>query len=197
MALKPFNPVPPGPVSAGKCGQQLLLLMIIVAKNITQDARKRALLLHLAGEEVLGIHLGLEQTKDEIETNYDITLSQSHWPSDVYLYKLLKTLKWKHSKLKNVNDMQSARSNLVRLEIYFETLNYESVSEQAAYKWEDLLSDIGGTLGLYVGISIISVFEFVNFILLLCRQCPKKDSNNVGQWVGKRQPCVREQPVIT
>ncbi|XP_077864346.1 epithelial sodium channel subunit beta-like, partial [Saccoglossus kowalevskii] len=127
------------------------------------------------------------------ETNYDITSSQSQWPSDVYLDKLLKTLKWKHSKLKNVNDMQSARSNLVRLEIYFETLNYESVSEQAAYKWEDLLSDIGGTLGLYVGISIISVFEFVNFILLLCRRCPK-NGNKVDQWVRRRKSRVGEQP---
>ncbi|XP_077868793.1 uncharacterized protein LOC144359476 [Saccoglossus kowalevskii] len=131
------------------------------------------------------------------ETNYDITSSQSQWPSDVYLNKLLKTLKWKHSNLKNVNDMQSARSNLVRLEIYFETLNYDSVSEQAAYKWEDLLSDIGGTLGLYVGISIISVFEFVKFILMLCRQCPKRNRNNVGQWVRRRQSRVGEQPVIT
>ncbi|XP_077865309.1 uncharacterized protein LOC144351913 [Saccoglossus kowalevskii] len=118
------------------------------------------------------------------ETKYDMTLSQSQWPSDVYLNKLLKALKWKNFKLKNVNDMQSARSNLVRLEIYFETLNYESVHEQPAYKWEDILSDIGGTMGLYIGISIISICEFVSFIVLLCWKLPKKEAV---------QPRVEEQ----
>ncbi|XP_077869752.1 uncharacterized protein LOC144361814, partial [Saccoglossus kowalevskii] len=127
------------------------------------------------------------------ETNYDMTLSQSLWPSDVYLNKLLKTLKWQNTKLKNVNDMQSARSNLVRLEIYFETLNYQLVNEQAAYKWEDVLSDIGGTLGLYAGISLISVCEFVNFFVLLCRKYCKKKENKVGQWAW-RQSSVREKP---
>ncbi|XP_077869753.1 uncharacterized protein LOC144361815, partial [Saccoglossus kowalevskii] len=130
------------------------------------------------------------------ETNYDMTLSQSLWPSDVYLNKLLKTLKWQHSKLKNVNDMQSASSNLVRLEIYFETLNYESVYELAAYKWEDVLSDIGGTFGLYVGISIISFCEFVSFVVVLCRQYRKKNKDTVGQW-NQKQSRVREHAVIT
>nr|XP_006818286.1 PREDICTED: uncharacterized protein LOC102801560 [Saccoglossus kowalevskii] len=64
--------------------------------------------------------------------------------------------------------------NLASLEIYFDELNYELIEEQEAYPIENLCSDIGGTLGLYIGISAITVFEFMEFIgdvfvLLLAR----------------------------
>ena len=58
---------------------------------------------------------------------------------------------------------------IFRVEVYFETLSYEMVREQPQYGWEHLLSNIGGALGLWLGLSIITVFEFCELIFDLHR----------------------------
>ncbi|XP_070537628.1 degenerin-like protein unc-105 [Ptychodera flava] len=102
------------------------------------------------------------------ETTYDMTISQSQWPSHAYLNNLLKLVQVSNKKTQNMHNLESARANLVRLKIYFETLNHDLTSELPAYTWEDLLSDVGGTLGLYVGFSVITVCEFVTLLFNLC-----------------------------
>ncbi|XP_070538275.1 uncharacterized protein [Ptychodera flava] len=102
------------------------------------------------------------------ETKYQLTISQSKWPSDAYLNNLLKLVKVKNPKTRNLNDLESARSNLIRLNVYFESLNIQSTSQLPAYKWEDLLSDVGGTFGLYIGLSLITLFEIIQFFISLC-----------------------------
>ncbi|XP_077870223.1 acid-sensing ion channel 2-like, partial [Saccoglossus kowalevskii] len=54
-------------------------------------------------------------------------------------------------------------------EVYFEELNYESIEEIPAITEENLLSDIGGTLGLYCGFSFITIVEFLQFGFELLR----------------------------
>ncbi|KJH50605.1 degenerin [Dictyocaulus viviparus] len=51
------------------------------------------------------------------------------------------------------------------IEVYFEQLNYESLLESEAYGLPNLLSDFGGQLGLWMGVSVITIMEV--FILLL------------------------------
>ena len=65
--------------------------------------------------------------------------------------------------------MEMLRMNFLRVEVYFETLSYEMVREQPQYGWEHLLSNIGGALGLWLGLSIITVFEFCELIFDLHR----------------------------
>ncbi|KAK5971842.1 Degenerin protein asic-1 [Trichostrongylus colubriformis] len=50
------------------------------------------------------------------------------------------------------------------VEVYFEQLNYESLLETEAYGLPNLLSDFGGQLGLWMGVSVITIMEV--FILL-------------------------------
>ena len=47
--------------------------------------------------------------------------------------------------------------------IYFETQTFDQITKDRAAKFEDMLSAIGGTMGLLTGFSIISGVEIVYF----------------------------------
>ncbi|XP_069113934.1 FMRFamide-activated amiloride-sensitive sodium channel-like [Argopecten irradians] len=55
--------------------------------------------------------------------------------------------------------------NFVKLDVYFEDLNYEHVEEADAYDVYQYLSDIGGATGLFVGASVLSLVEVVQVIV--------------------------------
>ncbi|XP_071950722.1 acid-sensing ion channel 1-like [Antedon mediterranea] len=64
----------------------------------------------------------------------------------------------------NVTDKDYAKKNILELVIYFEDLKFTETTQNAAYKWYDLLADIGGSMGIFLGISILSVFEFLDYM---------------------------------
>ena len=43
----------------------------------------------------------------------------------------------------------------------------EEITQKPVYEWANLASDPGGQLGLWIGASIFSVFEFGSFLLEL------------------------------
>ncbi|XP_033114145.1 very low-density lipoprotein receptor-like [Anneissia japonica] len=100
---------------------------------------------------------------------YSQTVSQSTWPSDVYLSQLLRSIHSINDKTRYINDETALSKDVARLEVFFEELNYQSTTEEPAYLIENLISDIGGTAGLYIGISIISFCEFIELVF----QCLK------------------------
>ena len=78
-------------------------------------------------------------------TTYDISNSNSAIPAEYYYEK---------------EEIQDIQRNLVGVNAYFESLNVETVITTVSYTFVALLSDIGGQLGLFLGISVISVTEF-------------------------------------
>ncbi|XP_070544098.1 uncharacterized protein [Ptychodera flava] len=123
------------------------------------------------------------------EQYYDQTISQSLWPATVSLSYLLKTIHSISSKTKDINDAHSVSLNLAQLEVYFEELTVESTIELPAYEIEDFLSDIGGTLGLYIGLSVITVAEFIELVASIVRYlyCSQKDSKSRTVESGDRE----------
>lgn len=59
------------------------------------------------------------------------------------------------------------RQNLIRLNIYLEDLSIVEFLQMPAYELADLFADIGGTLGLWMGISVLTIMELVELILSL------------------------------
>ena len=59
------------------------------------------------------------------------------------------------------------RGNFARIEIYFEALNFQRLWETAAYDITAFLSDFGGNIGLWLGWSVLAVFEVFQF----CYEC--------------------------
>ena len=57
------------------------------------------------------------------------------------------------------------QNNLRLVRIYFDTPTFDKIEKDRAAKFVDMLSAIGGTMGLLTGFSIISAVEIVYFTL--------------------------------
>ena len=57
------------------------------------------------------------------------------------------------------------RSNLRYVKIYFDAPVFDRITKDTAAKFVDMLSAIGGTMGLLTGFSIITAVEILYFTL--------------------------------
>ncbi|XP_075439309.1 LOW QUALITY PROTEIN: acid-sensing ion channel 2-like, partial [Ascaphus truei] len=60
--------------------------------------------------------------------------------------------------------------NILVLDVFFEALNYETVEQRKAYEVAGLLGDIGGQMGLFIGASILTILELVDYIYELIKE---------------------------
>ncbi|KAJ8012865.1 hypothetical protein DPEC_G00047320 [Dallia pectoralis] len=56
------------------------------------------------------------------------------------------------------------RDNFLVLDIFFEALNYETIEQKKAYDVAGLLGDIGGQMGLFIGASILTFLEILDYV---------------------------------
>ncbi|XP_033763356.1 uncharacterized protein LOC117344638 [Pecten maximus] len=55
--------------------------------------------------------------------------------------------------------------NYLELDIYYREMNYEEIRQQRAYDIFSLLCDIGGSMGLFVGASVMTMFEILDLFI--------------------------------
>ena len=75
---------------------------------------------------------------------------------------------------------------MISLYVYFQSMDYRTIEQVPAKTGSEIIADIGGQLGLFVGASLITVFEILECsILILKHKCCKrkkpqdiKDSTN-------------------
>ncbi|XP_059164359.1 degenerin-like protein unc-105 [Physella acuta] len=123
------------------------------------------------------------------ESLYEKTISPRQWPSPSFASILLESICQDRSpetcsKLRNMSDNELL-GEFVKLNIFFEDLNYEELSEQADYTSVNLLSDIGGTIGLWIGLSVLSLFELIHLAsslvyYILCGRWRAKEDGKYG-----------------
>lgn len=87
---------------------------------------------------------------------YSTTLSSGTWPT---LTALFVANCYPLDFDDNCNSIFGNNSAMV--DIYYEKLNYETLTESPAVTMSTTLSNIGGMLGLWLGMSLISLVEFV------------------------------------
>ncbi|CAH1780635.1 unnamed protein product [Owenia fusiformis] len=121
--------------------------------NTTQE-KCRQRMYHLFDEAKLGCDC--PQACEELV--YGTTISGSEWPSNQYSPYLLQ-------KLEGGSPVSDIKQNLVRVHVYFETLAVHTIEEVPSYTWDNLLADIGGTMGMFIGISICTAFEIVELLM--------------------------------
>ena len=52
------------------------------------------------------------------------------------------------------------------VDIFYQELSYEEITQNIAFEFLSLLSEIGGFLGLLLGASVLTVFELIDFVTL-------------------------------
>ena len=68
-------------------------------------------------------------------------------------------------------------NNLKYVRIFFDTPTFDRITKDRAAKFVDMLSAIGGTMGLLTGFSIISAVEILYFAVKIILNAWKKKRN--------------------
>ena len=131
-----------------------------------------------------------------IHNTYTYTVTESRWPApkyydsfltkeilsredreDLKVYQQLwQIIDTSLENSTNYEDYDFIGENFARLNVYLRELETLKVGQKAAYPLSNLFSDIGGTLGLWVGMSILTVVEITQLIIrigmVICGKIP-------------------------
>ncbi|XP_052255270.1 amiloride-sensitive sodium channel subunit alpha-like isoform X2 [Dreissena polymorpha] len=107
------------------------------------------------------------------EFAYTKTVSQRQWPTAEYARVLLQSVCNRDpvvckSLREDINNTQVLNNNFLKLNIYYEDLNYNNITESPQIETQQFLSDVGGAIGLWIGLSILSLCELIQLFVELC-----------------------------
>lgn len=114
------------------------------------------------------------------EYSYNTHMSYSSWPLDFTQSDFFEKYVVQHENAsqlkayKNLGKYNSSeliskgliKSNFLRINVYLQSMSIEEYDEKQSYELANLFSDIGGTCGLWVGMSIITWCEFMELVVL-------------------------------
>ncbi|KAH3699077.1 hypothetical protein DPMN_074031 [Dreissena polymorpha] len=125
------------------------------------------------------------------EVVYDKSVSQRQWPTDNYAKVLLEGVcNMDKEECKNLRtklaDQRGLSNNFLRLDIYYEDLNFEMIKEYPEIEWQQFLSDVGGAIGLWIGLSMLSLCEVAQLLVELCNFAVSKAASERRR-DGKRE----------
>jgi hypothetical protein len=97
---------------------------------------------------------------------YQISTSFSYFPSYNYAKNLLMTNPMITTKFQNETlTYDLIKQSVLSLNVYYDKLSYIQISKDAKIEIVDLVSGIGGLLGLFLGMSFLSFAEILEMIL--------------------------------
>ncbi|CAH3198064.1 unnamed protein product, partial [Porites evermanni] len=109
---------------------------------------------------------------------YPATVSSAIWPTEGYLSHLLERLG--NRAFNTVSDITQARRNLARVDVYYKSMTTEIIQQVPRYEFKDLISNIGGSLGLFAGVSLLTLLEICKLLFDLAGSFCKKFEEKVN-----------------
>ncbi|XP_021347848.1 degenerin unc-8-like [Mizuhopecten yessoensis] len=106
------------------------------------------------------------------EKKYEQLITMTRWPSkstEPLVRKILRD---------NNKTTPSLSENVMLVHVYYSSLTVQSFNEEVAYTEENFVSDIGGQLGLWIGMSVLTLAEIVELgILILIGFCETRNKD--------------------
>ncbi|XP_046554137.1 acid-sensing ion channel 2-like [Haliotis rubra] len=109
------------------------------------------------------------------EVRFEKTLSAAQWPSKQYKHHLQSKVQQSNYKFYG---SQVEEEDFARVEVYFEDLLFKEIEQQKAYESQNLISDIGGQLGLWLGLSAITLGELFSFLFSIGQAATRRVVGN-------------------
>jgi hypothetical protein len=97
------------------------------------------------------------------QITYNFAISKSNYPTPEYLNQMMENRDFIYENKKL--EYKELDENILQINIYFEAIAYESIKQAPVYEIIDLISDIGGTFGFFLGASFLSFIEFIELFL--------------------------------
>ncbi|EDO26902.1 predicted protein, partial [Nematostella vectensis] len=90
----------------------------------------------------------------------------------------------------------------VKLQIFYEELNHEVIEEYRSYELVNFVSDIGGQLGLWIGISALTASEFIELLIVIALHLLRKVTrigliDNSAEQPADTNPCYLDDITLT
>ncbi|VDK83305.1 unnamed protein product [Litomosoides sigmodontis] len=114
------------------------------------------------------------------EVNYEVTYSAARWPSG--------TTKVMECDAMDDLCMEQYSKNAAMVQVFYEELNYETLTETPTYTLTSALADLGGLTGLWIGASVVSLMEIIALVVYTIQAYVKKRKSSSTRELC--QPCV-------
>ncbi|GMT02582.1 hypothetical protein PENTCL1PPCAC_24756 [Pristionchus entomophagus] len=167
------------------------------SSTYAQSAANQACIDNLSNTAASGFNLinDCPDCKQPCEVqSYSVTVSTAQWPSNEYKPAECTTSNQTGQPWITPGEPANEqlclawyKVNTLMVEVYYERMNYQILSESAAYTIVNLISDIGGQIGLFLGMSIISVIEMATLVFLLFYYCCSHKSRRIEQEEAERE----------
>jgi hypothetical protein len=96
---------------------------------------------------------------------YSSSISHASYPSyNEYLNLLNNSNLISKFPDKNKTSFEDLKRSVLSLKIYYSNLEYTEISQQAKFETWDLVSNLGGILSLFLGLSFLSFFDLFQLI---------------------------------
>ena len=99
-------------------------------------------------------------------TSYMTKVDAIKYNPSSYRYKVSKEIISRYNDLSNMTD-DEIKARLLNLYVFIENLSHQEISQISKVTVPDFLSNVGGTFGLFMGISMITFVELLEFIWML------------------------------
>ncbi|KAL3891467.1 hypothetical protein ACJMK2_003729 [Sinanodonta woodiana] len=132
------------------------------------------------------------------ESRFEPIMSISKWPSEKYSQHLSNRIRKTSSKFMDDDKVADSTNTLAKLEVYFVDMSYERIEQQKSYQSESLISDIGGQLGLWLGLSVITLGELVEFMASVSHLITARFYGRVGNRSSRKSThhLTKVQPAL-
>ena len=115
------------------------------------------------------------------ERKYHKSVSYSKWPAtaDLPFYKKV----FGDALGLNASAMTDdfVRNNFLKISVFFGDMTYKKLTEERKYALENLVSDIGGQMGIWLGASMFSIIELLCLLVqIFCSFVASKSKKQVG-----------------
>ncbi|RNA37539.1 acid-sensing ion channel 1 isoform X2 [Brachionus plicatilis] len=119
-----------------------------------------------------------EECPQECESiRYGYSISQSDFPSLFYA-EILKAYNNKSDDFnRNLSSFSRIKSSVLAVEVYYDDIAMTLIKERPAKTPEQLVSEMGGILGICLGISFLTIAEFFDLIVQIIKFLMKKKTN--------------------